>query len=508
MGLDIGTTGCKAVVFSEKGKILSSGYKEYPLYMPGPSQCELEPEEVWQAIQFVISSAAREIGKKDPVQSLGISTLGDSVTPLDSAGVPLYRTVVGAADRRAVTQSAWIENRTGREELFRLTGAPLHAYSAVPKILWFRENLPDIYKATAKFTGWQEIVHLRLGLKPAMDFSLAGRTMLVDIQTKNLAVNLLNLCEIRQDLFYPLAASHQVLGRLKAEHARGLGLHSGVTVVAGGFDQCCCAMGAGVLDPGTAALSLGTLEAVTAVYDSLRLEQPLLTGNHGCGFHVADGYYISLAYVTTSGAILRWYRDYLGSEEVREAEKLGCNPYELMINSTPERPSGVFVLPYFTGTGTPWLDLDQKGAIFGLSLDTDRREIIKGILDGICYEIRLNLESMRAAGLSIDRLRAVGGGAQSAKWMQLKADLTGVPVEATEISEAGCLGAAFLAGQGLGMYHSAHDINALVKVKKVFEPRSDFFEQYNETYQTYKEIRERVKGLKLENMAGKNDPSG
>ena len=245
------------------------------------------------------------------------------------------------------------------------------------------ENRTDIFKQASKFAGWQEIIHAKLGLLPSIDYSLAGRTMLLNILTRDWALDLFDICGFAPELFFPLAGSTNVVGRIDKAHAEPLGLDPGVRVVTGGFDQCCCAMGAGALGSGVAALTLGTLEAITAVYDTCRLEIPLLEGNHGCGFHVVDGFYFSLGYVTTSGAVLRWFRDTLGSIEVQEALKIKKDPYDIMVNSTPDRPANVFVLPYFTGTGTPWLDLKQRGTVFGLSLDTDRAEIIKGILDGM-----------------------------------------------------------------------------------------------------------------------------
>ena len=496
MGLDIGTTGCKAVAFDERGKILSSAYEEYPLLIPHPDQCELDPDQVWSAVRAVIAKAAGEVKERDPVRALGISTLGDSVTPIGTSGEPIGNTIVGAADRRATAQAAWIEGKMSREEIFLLTGAPLHAYCAIPKIMWLREHKSGVFEKTAKFSGWQEIVHRKLGLEPAMDHSLASRTMLMNMNTLERADDLLRLCGLSTDLFYPLATSSYVTGRLDVRSSIVLGLEKGVTVATGGFDQCCCALGGGVLEPGTASLTLGTLVAVMAVYDQRRLELPLLEGNHGCGCHVQEGLYFSLAYVTSAGSILRWYRDKLGLPETERARAQKRDPYDVIVEAAPDRPSAVFLLPYFTGTGTPWLDVNQRGTLFGLTLDTDRGEIVKAILDGICYEVRLNLESMGRAGLRYRALRAIGGGAKSDRWCQLTADVTGIPVEVTEVTEAGSLGAAFLAGQGVGVYTSLDDIRAITTVKKIFEPRPEHQQRYDERYETYKELRERVKGLR------------
>jgi len=497
LGVDIGTTGCKAAAFDLSGKELSSSYEEYPLIVPKSDYCELDPETVWKAVLGVIKKVAHDVRVSDPVSAIGFSTLGDSVSPLDRNGKPLYNTVVGAADRRAVKQADWIEKRVSREEIFSLTGAPLHAYCTIPKIMWFRENLPDVYERCAKFTGWQEIVHRNLGLDPAMDYSLASRTMLMDIHEKRWAGRLLEICSIDESLFYPLAESSSVVGRLDRRHADPLGLEPGVSVVTGGFDQACCALGAGVLKGGEAALSLGTLEAVTAVYPARSPDPSLLGGNYGATFHVLEDFFISFGYITTAGAVLRWYRDTLGSAEADEAKRRGCDPYEVMTGSTSDHPSDVFVLPYFTGTGTPWLDLEQRGTVFGLTLDTERPDIIKGILDGICYETRLNIESLMQAGISIDRIRAVGGGSKSKRWMQLMADITGIPVEVMRAGEAGCLGAAILAGLGSGLYGGVEDLEDIAKTRRVFEPDSKKRDEYEDSFNTYLGLRERVKGLRM-----------
>ena len=502
MGMDIGTTGCKAVVFSEDGRVLSSRYREYPLHIPERDRCELDPEEVWQAVLFVVGKAASEAGAGDPVKCLGISTLGDSVTFLDRKGAPVHRTIVGAADRRALAQARWIEERMSREEIFSLTGAPLHAYSVLAKILWMKEERPDIDRRVDKYTGWQEIVHLRFGLDPSFDHSLASRTMLMDVRKKDWAVPLLSLCGVPVERFYPLAPSISIVGRIGAKAAEATLLPAGTAVAAGGFDQCCCALGAGVSKTGTAALTIGTLEAITPVFDTCRLELPLLAGNHGCGLHVIEGMYFTLAYVTTSGAVLRWYRDTLGGPETAEAhapgeDQRGLNPYDIIVGQTPDRPSSVFVLPYFAGAGTPWLDVRQKGSVFGLTLDTDRAELVKGILDGICYEVKLNLESFSSAGVRIEKLRAAGGGAKSDRLLQLRADVTGIPVEAAEVTEAGCLGAAFLAGLGTGTYASIDDIGEIVRIRKTFEPRPAHEKRYAEGFETYKKLRARMEGLNI-----------
>jgi len=490
MGLDIGTSGCKAAAFDAGGHLLASDYRGYEAVYPALGLAELDVEEIWQAVRRVICTTSAAVQARDPVEAVGISTLGDSLTLLDDAGRPLTRTVLGAADRRAMAQALWLQERCGRDRLFALTGAPLHAFCVIPKILWFREHKPDLFKRAAKFAGLQEIVHMRLGLPPAMDHSLAGRTMLLDIHSLTPAKRLYAEAGLDASKFFPLSTAAKVVGVLGRE-AADLGLRQGVSVVTGGFDQSCCALGAGVVREGEAALTVGTLEAITPVFHDLSLGPELLSGNHGCIPGLVSGYYTSLAYVTTSGSAIKWCHEHLCCPETGLDE---------LVARLSDGPSTLYALPYFAGSGTPWLDIAQSGMIFGLKLDTDSSQIMKAILEGISYEIRLNVDSFRRASIPIKLLRATGGGARSDPWMQMKADIVGLPIERNLVTEAGCLGAAFLAGLGVGRYSALDDITPLVAVDRVFEPHPASARSYEAPYATYLDIRRRIEGLDLHTM--------
>jgi xylulokinase len=497
LGLDIGTTGCKAVVFNNEGVILSSHYKSYPMLFPAPGLCELDTGMVESAIIEVVRTAAAAVKSKDPVKAIGISTLGDSVTLLDDRGRPVSNTVVGAADRRAVDQTKRLEDEIGRERIFEQTGAPLHAFCVIPKVLWFRENQPEVFNKAAKYAGLQEIAHNLLGVDPHIDYSLAGRTMLLDIHKKTWPEGIFSAAEIDPEKFYPLAFAAKAVGTVGTGAAERFGLQPGVTVVAGGFDQSCCALGAGVIEPGMAANSVGTLEAITPVFKDLRIEKPLLTGNHGCIPGLTEGYFTSLAYVTTSGSVVKWYHDTLAESERLEAEKLGVDSFNYIIESATAGPSGVYVLPYFEGSGTPWLDIHQYGSFFGVKLSTTKADLMKGILEGISFDVKLNLESFAGAGIDIHALRSMGGGSRSDAWMQLKADILGIPVERTPVTEAGCLGAAFLAGLGCGVYSDIGDVSRIIDRDRTFEPDHKAGSDYQEHFEKYREIRNRMEGLTI-----------
>ena len=497
LGLDIGTSGCKAVIFDEEGRELSHCHEEYQLQFPDSEKCELDPREVWDAVFHVMDSALSGMSVRDPIQAIGVSALADAVTPLDINGNFLSNTIVGSSDRRAVRQADRIEKTIGRKEIFQATGVPVHSMYTVPKIMWLKENQPELYHNTWKFAGWPEIVQLKLGLDPKTDYSMASRSMGFNIKTKKWDPQLLNNCGIDCEKLYSATRSCEIVGQFKDTSFSSTGMVKKPSIVAGGFDQCCAALGVGIVSSGIGALTLGTCGVITSLSDQCVLNDPLLEGNHGLNCFVLDDKYASFGIIVTAGSVLRWYRQELFSGIHDNTAAAMKDPYEHMINASPDTPSSIFVLPYFAGTGTPWLDPNQKGSIFGLTLNTGRLEILKGILDCICYELKLNIESMRKAGLQIKSLRAIGGGAKSDKWLQLISDVVELPIDVTCVTEAGCLGAAFLAGLGSKIYSSYSDIEDLVETVKTFEPRNNISRRHDSSYQTYRELTRRVEGLRV-----------
>jgi xylulokinase len=481
LGIDIGTTGTKGAVFSADGRMLASAGRIYPLIVPDFSSCELDTGAVLAAVEEVIRECASG-ARSDPVRALGISTMGDSLTLIDEAGRPLSHTVVGAADRRAAAQAGELEKRFGRENLFRRTGAVPGAFTAIAKILWFKENRPSLYKAAAYFTGLQELVHLRLGVEPAMDYSLASRTMLMDISAKDLAAPLFREIGLEKDRFFPVAEASSVRGTVSPKSAERLGLDRETVVVAGGFDQCCAAAGSGCLSPGVTALGMGTLEAIVPYLEHAVFDSALLEGHHGCNLHVLPGGYSTLGYVTSSGGALAWFdRKFLrGSGDIYREEYL---------ESVLSGASDIRFYPYVTGSGTPWIDENRTASVYGLTLETGIDDMARALLEGLAFEVGTNVEDFRSAGVEVSVLKASGGGARSDRLLQLRADVTGLPVERVPVTEAGCLGAAFVAGLGTGIFSSAEDIEGFVRPGRVFEPRTHYTERYEAAYRGYLEGR-------------------
>jgi len=486
MGLDIGSTGAKAVVFSREGAPLSQAYREYPEVYPGPNMIELEPERVWQAIRAVISEAAA--AAPEPVAALCISAPGECFTPVARDGSFLHNTII-SMDSRSVAEVRELAEEVGAWEIFRITGMPVHPSFTLSKIVWLQKHRPEVHAATWKYLQWPEIVHLRLGLTPRIDYSLAGRTMAFDVVRKEWSERMPAAAGITADRFADPIASGETIGELSATAAAEVGLPPGALVVAGGHDQPMNALGAGVVRPGLAVDGMGTVGCITVAFAEPVLNRAMFDQNYCVYPHVKAGMYVTLAFTYSSGSILRWFRDQFGQLEQQQAAAEGRDVYEVILSDLPEGPTGLFLLPYFAGTGTPYMDPLAKGALLGLTLGCDRKSLVKALLEGICYELALNVSCLRDAGVEVQRLRATGGGSKSPTWLQIKADITGCEVVTLNVAEGGCLAGAMLAGVALGQWRSVDEATAaLVHEERAYEPDAARHARYQELFARYRRI--------------------
>jgi xylulokinase len=269
-----------------------------------------------------------------------------------------------------------------------------------------------------------------------------------------------------------------------------------VLVATGGHDQPCGALGAGITRPGNAMNATGTSDVICPVFPQPVLSAAMLASNFCCYPHTGEDRCCSIAFNLNGGLLLRWYRDVFCHEEREAAKAAGQDPYDLIFNSMHPEPADVFVLPHLVGAGTPYLDPDSRGSILGLTLETDKPKLARAMVDSINYEMKINIDRYEAAGVAISELRAVGGGAKSAKWLQMKADVFGKPVAALESSEAAATGAAILAGKALGLFKSAAAAaEQLVKVKRVYAPVDAAHRRYLEKYAVYSGIYELLKAF-------------
>jgi xylulokinase len=312
---------------------------------------------------------------------------------------------------------------------------------------------------------------------------------------------MLDAAGISGDIFSTPKPSGYIVSEVKKEIANELGLSDKTIVVTGGHDQACAALGAGIINDGEAVNGMGTTDCITTAFSKPVLNKFMLANNFNCEPHVMEDRYISLAFTLSGGSILRWYRDSFIKFAGGKALLSNKNIYSYLDDNASVKPTGIFVLPHFSGSGTPHMDINSKGAIVGLTTETTSGEFYRSLLEGVAYEMKYNIECLAKSGVKIKKLRAVGGGSKSDLWLQIKADVMGMPIETLNVNEAGTLATAILAGKALGIYDSYESaLDRFLKVGKIFYPNKQNSMIYEERYDKYKRLYSKVKEVLCNNI--------
>ncbi len=488
IGLDIGTTGCKAIVFDEGGSILGQASREYAILTPRPNWVEQDADQVWGLAWDALSEAVAQ-ARSDPPVALALSVQGEAIAPVDGEGRPMRPMILGM-DTRTGAENAWLADRFGAETLFDRTGMPMHTINTLPKMVWLKANEPEVWRAADQFLLYEDFFLRRLGGKARISHCLASRTQMYDLAGGDWADDILDGCDIDRGRLAPLApANGGVIGTLRPALASELGISGEVLLVSGGHDQACASVGAGVVEAGRAMVSTGTAEVVEVAMAEPTLDEALREGGISIYRHVVPGLYLAMTLNHSGGLLLRWFRDTLCKWEMERAGETGQDAYDLVLADVPEGPTGLMVLPHFAGAGTPVLDTTSKGAILGLTFATTRATIAKAILEGLVFELRMNTDLLQAAGIPIEALHAVGGGARSPLWLQLKADSCQIPLRVPTVTEAACRGAALLAGVGAGVYPDLKTaVEQVVRFEQRVDPREEVAHAYDERYRLYRQV--------------------
>jgi xylulokinase len=494
VGLDIGTTGCKASIFDGAGTLLASASREYAVDIPHPTWAEQDAENVWLLAQESLREAIATADARE-VAAIGLSVQGEAVMPVDEEGRVLRPAILGM-DSRTGEQNAWLCERFGAERLFERTGMPVHTVNTLPKLLWLKQYEPDLWSRAERFLLYEDFLIQKMTGQAVISRCLASRTQLYDIPDDRWSPDILQALELDPERLATVQPSGRAVGPMRAELAESLGLAKAPLVVTGGHDQACGALGVGLVRSGLAMDSTGTAEVVEVALEAPVLNETLYRGDISVYAHTAPGLYLAMTLNHSGGLVLRWFRDTLGREEMREAQASGRDAYKILLQGACPEPTPLLLLPDFAGSGTPTFDTASKGAILGLTFGTTKTDLAKAILEGLTFELRLNLDLLKDGGVRIDELRAIGGGARSELWLQLKADITGVPVVTPRITEAASWGAALLAGVGAGHFTSATEAAVeTVHLDRRFEPDPERAACYEERYALYREVYPALKGI-------------
>ncbi len=489
IGMDVGTSSTKGLLVDGDLHALGQGRIDYKLRFPAQGRVEQDPAVVVRAVHLILGRLARDaVDRRDPVTALALSVSGDEAAPVDCSGKVLYPCII-AMDTRSQETALEFGRRVGEDEIYRRTGLPLHGMYPLVRLVWLRENEPEVFSQTVHMWCWQELVHASLGVTPAIDHSLASRTMAFNIASKAWDERLLGAAGLPASIFPRSVPSGVVVGRVAKRAVAGWGGVDLPLVVSGGFDQPMAALGAGIVSPGGAGVCTGSWEAVTVV-----TEEPVLTpvarrSGYSFGCFIRDGLYFCQASNSGGGAVLAWYRDTFGQDAVRRAHRSKRDSFSEILEEATADPVDLIFVPHLEGAYNPGMEPLATGTVAGLRLSTTRGDVIKALIQGVTFELRENIEGLETLGLTVPSLRASGGGAQSEQWLQLKADVTGRSVAALSAWDTGPLAAACLAAVGTGIYASVDEAMAqAVHVVRVYEPRAALQSQFDELYEKHRSV--------------------
>lgn len=497
IGLDVGTTGCKAVAFDQEGTILASATREYAIDMPAPGWVEQDAEEVWHLSLDALGEVSRRLRarKAAPVEALGLSVQGEAVIPVDAQGDMIYPAILGM-DTRTSEQNRQLRERFSARTLFDRTGMPVHTINTLPKLLWLRDHNRDVWRSAKAFRLYEDFIIHKLTGSTAVSRCLASRTQMYNLHRNCWDEEILTYLDLNPGRLSPAVPSGTAVERMDGALAETLRLSSQPVVVTGGHDQACGALGVGLVQPGLAMVSTGTAEVVEVALSSPDLTDPLYEGNISVYHHTMPELYLAMTLNHSGGLILRWFRDTLAPDIREKAGREGKDAYDLLLKGGAPDPTSLLVLPHFAGSGTPTFDPASKGAVLGLTFETERSDLIKAMLEGLTFELRLNLDLLKDGGVSINELRAIGGGAKSELWLQLKADITGLPVVVPKVTEAAAWGAALLAGAGSGRYQDAGAAAAAsVVLTRRYDPDPAQALRYADRFALYEQLYPTVRGI-------------
>lgn len=485
LGIDVGTTGCKAAAFSLAGNCLASAYREYPSILPQQGWAELDSRLVWSRVCEVLAEVAFRTAA-DPVTALCISSMGEAMTPVSRDREILGNSIV-SSDTRGAEYIAALKAKIDQRAFYNINPNILGPQYSLPKLLWTREHAPAVYEKADKFLLWGDLVAYMLGGDAVTSLALANRTLLLDIRTEDWSDTLLAATGIPRTKLPVPRPSGTVAGQVSDAMAAKLGLPRGVAIVVGAHDQCCNALGGGITRAGKAVCGIGTYECITPVYDHIPDTDTMLANGLNVEHHVLPGLYVSFIY-NQSGALVRWFRDTFAAAD-RRLVPAGEDIYDRLTREMPAEPSRLLVLPYFEMTGPPGFVPDAAGAIVGLKMDTSRGEILKAIMESVSFYFAEATNALKAVGIDTSAFIATGGGAKSDAWLQIKADVFGVPFLRPRYADGSVFGAAMLAGLATGKLTSpAEAVAQWVKIERAFEPDAKRHARYREKQAAYRQL--------------------
>lgn len=493
LGIDIGTSSCKAAAFSPDGTVLAQANESYSVRYPKPGWAEQNPDDWWQAVCRAVRALFQTGVKASDIRGIGVDGQSWSAVAVNSRGRVLCDTPIWM-DARAQDVCERLKAGVGEDRLFQTSGNPVQPMYTMPKVLWYREHLPEVYRETCKILQSNSFIAFRLTGAMTQEPSQGYGWNCFDMKRGSFDTDLCGEMGVDPRLLPELVPSHAVIGTVTPQAAQETGLRPGTPVVAGGLDAACGTLGVGVIHPGETQEQGGQAGGMSICTGTCRMDPRLILGAH-----VVPGRWLLQGGTVGGGGAVNWFeKEFCALERARAKENGTGSLAELdsEAGKVPAGSEGLVFLPYLAGERSPIWDTDAKGVFYGIDFSKTRAHFARAVMEGVAYSLRHNLETAKQAGARAETLRAMGGAANSRLWMQIKADVTGKRIAVPSADTATALGAAVLAGVGTGVYADFEDaVKRTITIRREFVPDTDRAAAYAEGYAVYRGLYESLKSL-------------
>jgi xylulokinase len=495
MGIDIGSTSIKAVIYDYQGKMISKGIRPTVLSHldeDHPSWAVWEPDKIWNAISYAVKQALSNIKDNSLVKAVAVTGFGMDGLPLDKNGKELFPLISWHCPRTK-PQADKFSELVGAKEIFSETGKQVMIIDSIYRMIWMKENHPEILKKTDKWLLIEDYINFKLCGEKATDYSMASCTSVFKQNTHTWADKLIKEADIPLDIFPKPQQSGTPLGNITNQASDSTGLSCDTMVVLGGHDYICASLAVGAVSKDVVMDVTGTWEMVVQPSEELILTDEVFSSGYYIESHVAKNRYCFVG-STVSADMLEWFKTNYAYEELKAEKEKGINVWQSLMDkakASPPGANGCFFLPHFSGAGAPHHDSNSLGGFIGLSNIVSKPDMIRAMIEGLNYQFRDMIESLETALLNkTEKIIAVGGGTNNKFWMQNKADITGKVIEVPDVYEATPLGAALLAGIGIGIYNDENDaIRGTYRSGITYKPDLKLTKKYDEYFnEIYKKL--------------------
>lgn len=494
LGIDIGTSACKVALFDRDGNVAGQASEAYPVYYPKVGWAEQDPEQWWQAVCKALKRLSEQSPKEiAEVVGIGVDGQSWSAIAMDRSGKLLRRTPIWM-DTRGQSICRELERRLGTDHIFSVSGNPLQSTYALPKVLWYQQEEPELYRQIAKILQSNSYIVWKLTGELSQDYSQCYGFQCYNMRSGTWDEGLCREMGIDTALFPPLVQSSQVVGTVTEEASTQTGLRPGIPVVAGGLDAACGTLGAGVIDDGETQEQGGQAGGMSICLSEYRADPRLILSNH-----VVPGKWLLQGGTTGGCGVENWLSREFAAAEQAAGNASGTSVFaemDKLAAGIPCGSEGLVFLPYMAGERSPIWNPNAKGVFFGLDFSKTRGHVYRAAMEGVAYALRHNLETAAHAGGDVKIMHTMGGAANSALWTQMKADITGIPIATAQSDTATTLGAAILGGVAVGVYSDFREaVRKTVRIRRHYAPRPETGEIYQKGYETYLGLYDRLRDL-------------